>query len=251
MDYLAVQCVASLDLQRSLQHAWHRLTRDHSLANSFQYIPFVPRPLAVRLLPYLNLVGEHHLASTFARLSPALASTSYRAELSALGLPSNTNLPSLDTSHPHSEAASVELLYRRQLALAASTSLAAEEIGTSKRHERLTPGYVTADSCAERGDDTRHRPIPAVWQPTFVSTAFPRPRWHEDEPHQQEDKVDVVFFDFIQIDILSALNTLSSADEAKGSMRKVWSKEDVGTYVPVENLTANTLMQEYARREWN
>ncbi|ORY78038.1 Metallo-dependent phosphatase-like protein [Leucosporidium creatinivorum] len=197
--------------------------------NSFEYIPSVPRSVAAKLLPYLNLVGEHHLAS----LTSTTTTTSSDDE----------PLPQLSIAHPHAQAASVELLYRRRLAeeYAASSS-------TSTGEEKLTPGYVTADKCSELGDDTLHRPIPAVWQPTFVSTAFPPPppstnasSSSSSSSEEEEDKIDIVFFDFIQPDILSALNALQKT--------KTFTEGDVSLFVG--SLTANTLMQSYAEREWS
>lgn len=195
-----------------------------STANSFEFIPSVPRSVAAKLLPYLNLVGEHHLSS----LS---LSSSFTSSDTAATAP----------QHPHAQAAYIEQLYRRRLAEAYFT----EEVGSEK--ERLTPGYVTADKCDGKGDDTAHRPIPAVWQPTFVATAFPppslrsNPEEEAEEEEEEEEKIDIVFFDFIQPDILSALNTLQK--------RRTFTERDVGVFV--EQLTANTLMQTYAQREWN
>jgi len=97
-------------------------------------------------------------------------------------------------------------------------------------------GYVTLDSCGpdELGDDTLHTPFKVSRQPIFVSTALPK----------EEEAVDVVFFDFIQPDILSALNYLDD-----GKSGKTWGVEDVEKYV--ENLTANTLLETWAKKAWN
>lgn len=247
------ECHFSISLSASRRRREKRKADEMEIetANTFQFVPDVPRSIAHKLLPYLNLVGEHHLAS----LSPSSSSlstsnSSFADQLAALHLPTDYQLPSLDLSHPHAQAAAVELSYRRRLAVAYSLSSPDSEddsnAETNKKPDHLTPGYVTADSCgAEKGDDTLHRPIPAVFQPTFVSTSFPSPRWHEEG---QQEKVDIVFFDFIQPDILGALNVLA-AREGRGT--KKWEKGDVGVYVKEEELTANTLMQVYAGREWN
>ncbi|KAL8280258.1 hypothetical protein RQP46_007372 [Phenoliferia psychrophenolica] len=163
--------------------------------NSFLYVPSVPLSLVSQLLPYLNLVGEHGV------------------------LPSSLLSPSGQTT-------SIEHIYRRSLLSSYTSSLS-----SPSSNSNLSVGYVTQDRCPGLGDDTLHRPIPAVWQPTFVATDLP----------SDDDTVDVVFFDFIQPDILSALNHLQH--------ERTWSEKDVGLYVT--GLSANTIMQEYATRAWN
>ena len=101
----------------------------------------------------------------------------------------------------------------------------------------LTWGYVTEDSCPGHGDDTLHMPLPASPQPIFVSTAFPE----LDGGGQDVPLVDVVFFDFIRPDIVAALNALQT--------ERIYGREDVAVFV--DSLTANTVMQEYASREWH
>ena len=161
----------------------------------------VPLSLARQLLPYLNLVGEHGV------------------------LPSSLLSP---TGH----ASSIEHIYRRSLL---SSYLASPP---SLQHSTLSTGYVTQDRCPGLGDDTLHRPIPGVWQPTFVATDLPR---EEEGEEEAGGEVDVVFFDFIQPDVLAALNHLQSG--------RVFSDKDVGLFVT--GLSANTIMQEYALRAWN
>lgn len=129
-------------------------------------------------------------------------------------------LPSslLDPTH------SVEHIYRR-------TQL--ESFNAYRGRTDLTWGYVTLDSCPGLGDDTLHKPLPSVAQPVFVATELPE--------GEEEDLVDVAFFDFIEPDVLSALNVLQDD--------RVFTSKDVGLFVT--NLTANTLMQEYALRKWH
>lgn len=138
-------------------------------------------------------------------------------------------LPYLNTvgEHQLNPSASVESIYQQNLV----TSYA-----TSESNSTLTKGYVTIDGCGPLGDDTLHTPFPAISQPIFVSTAFPPPVLNGEE-----EKVDVVFFDFIKIDILSALNRLQSD--------RIYGIRNIGLFV--EGLSANTLMETYAKREWN
>jgi hypothetical protein len=150
----------------------------------------------------------------------------------------------LHARSPASDSAYLEHVYRQSLVDAHS---AFEASAQADKLDHLTPGYVTLDLCDDLGDDTLHRPLPATWQPIFVSTAFPLPRWRPstesrvDRNGPAEEKLDVVFFDFIQPDILSALNTLQDARE--------YGPADVKLYV--DYLSANTLMQEYAVQKWN
>lgn len=175
------------------------------------------------MLHYLNLVGEH-------------------------GLLSSSSSASLDEPHPlagpdaraAADSAALEHAHRRSLLLAQARSA---DRGRW-RMDRRSEGYVTPDSCGldsdgeELGDDTLHRPFRTSLQPVFVSTALPPPRNHND-------KVDVVFFDFITPDVLGALNVLGAADK----VGRRYGAKDVEVYM--RNLTANTLMEEYAEREWN
>lgn len=138
----------------------------------------------------------------------------------------------------------------------------------ARRRPRPTEGYVTLDppGCGgddddddERlGDDTLHRPFKSAWQPIFVATDFPPPpppppssSSSSASAGKKEDRVDVVFLDFIKPDILSALNVLSAAEHgehAGGGGGGPWTEEDVEVYL--EGITANTLMEEYAKRYW-
>lgn len=134
------------------------------------------------------------------------------------------------------ESTSLEQHYRQSLLLSYQSHSPSQLTSV-----HLTTGYVTVDLCDGLGDDTLHRPIPAAWQPTFVSTELAPVPEGEGEEVDEEEKVDVVFFDFIRVDVLNALNTLQ--------LIKKYDEKDVGLYVT--EFSANTLMQEYAKREWN
>lgn len=54
--------------------------------------------------------------------------------------------------------------------------------------EKHSLGYVTQDLCDGLGDDVLHRPMPSAEQPVFVATEL---------PGEEEEAVDVVFFDFL------------------------------------------------------
>ncbi|BGP19123.1 hypothetical protein JCM10213_005636 [Rhodosporidiobolus nylandii] len=207
--------------------------------NNFLYIPSVPLPLARKLLHYLNLVGEHgllpsqspHEEEYLSLLSPSASSDSVTAATASGGLISPDAIAA-------AHAAASEHRYRRSLVH--STSLAPSLSGGRWKMKPPTEGYVTLDACggADRGDqlgdDTFHRPTRTARQPIFVGTELP----------EEQETVDVVFFDFIQPDILSALNVLS----ASNSSAKHYTPADVERYV--DWVSANTLMEEYAKREW-
>ncbi|SGZ25808.1 BQ5605_C024g09774 [Microbotryum silenes-dioicae] len=185
--------------------------------NSFLFVPGVKRSVAQQLLAYLNVVGEHKLTTSSASVSVRSTEDNYEE----------------DRWVQERESLHLEHLHRRALLEASNLSTS---ILPSDDDEASSPsiGYVTQDACGGLGDDTLHRPVPSVWQPIFVATEFP-------PSSAATDRIDVVFFDFIQPDILGALNTLQNERE--------YASSDVKLFV--EDLTANTLMQEYARREWN
>ncbi|KAM0786669.1 hypothetical protein ACM66B_002117 [Microbotryomycetes sp. NB124-2] len=198
--------------------------------NHFLFVPAVKYSVVKKLLPYLNLVGEHHITS------------------SSLAFNNTITIDSLQIT----ESARIEHIYRQSLTQSANLFYASSIAHSA--HD-MSLGYVTYDECDDLGDDTRHRPLPIAPQPIFVSTALPARRSDayssrgrsgvaavlSDDDKEDEQLVDVVFFDFIKPDILNALNYLQKD--------KVYREEDVQLYM--EELTANTLMQEYAKREWN
>lgn len=212
-------------LSRSLE--LRKLILDSRAANSFLYIPAVPLALASRVLHYLNIVGEHGLVSS----SPSVPEAP----------PHRLAGPDARAAR---DAAALEHAHRRSLLTQSTAFEREQEQDDGKwRMKRRTEGYVTPDSCGVEsddpsevlGDDTLHRPFRSSLQPIFVSTALP----------QHEEKIDVVFFDFITPDVLGALNVLGAA----GKGGKKYGARDVEVYM--RNLTANTLMEEYAKREWN
>ncbi|GAA6039301.1 hypothetical protein JCM8097_003252 [Rhodosporidiobolus ruineniae] len=212
--------------------------------NNFLYVPSVPLPLARKLLHHLNLVGEHGLASS--SVVPTLREQ--RKTLSALAA-ARPELFSPDALRA-AEDAEIEQRSRRRMVEQNKAAAAADADADGGRWKlprtRLTEGYVTLDACGgadkeeQLGDDTAHKPYRTARQPVFVGTALPDP-----DGDDEEEKVDVVFFDFITPDILSALNVLG------GKKGRRYGVGDVEQYIPSEELTANTLMEAYAKRAWN
>lgn len=224
-----------------------------SAANAFLYVPAVPRHLAAKLLHYLNIVGEHGLTLSGIASSSSADAAYLEGDLALAA-----------------DAAKLEHRYRRAALAASSEDVrpfpAAVRAARPRKDRRPSEGYVTLDpagcasdgGAAERyGDDTLHRPFKSSWQPVFVATALPpsvRPNSDLDSglgsegEEDDDDRVDVVFFDFIKLDILSALNALALASTSASTRQKRWSEEDVRVYL--EGMTANTLMEQYARRYW-
>ncbi|GAA5891579.1 hypothetical protein JCM6882_004515 [Rhodosporidiobolus microsporus] len=228
-------------------------------ANNFLYVPSIPLPLAHKLLHYLNLVGEHGLLpSQSADVGETFEALRSSSSSFAAGNGAESDLFSSDTLAA-AESAATE--HRHRLALlsssSSSSSLAPSSSSSSSsghwRFSRLSEGYVTLDACGgsdrdeQLGDDTAHRPFRTARQPVFVGTALPplsslAANADGEASEEEEETVDVVFFDFITPDILSALNVL-------GGKGKKYGAEDVRKYL--EDVGANTLMETYARREWN
>ncbi|GJN93528.1 hypothetical protein Rhopal_006585-T1 [Rhodotorula paludigena] len=198
--------------------------------NNFLYLPSVPRRLAAKLLHHLNLVGEHGLASS------ANAETLTAAEQASLA-----RFVAKHGSHILASRDSAALEHAHRRSLAASVSASAQ--GGKWRPRRPSEGYVTLDACGgsdrgeQLGDDTAHRPFRSARQPVFVATEL---------PPGEDETVDVVFFDFIAIDVVRGLNALGGKEDGGR-----YALEEVQTYIDPEELTANTLMETYAKRAWN
>lgn len=154
--------------------------------------------------------------------------------------------------HAHRRASSSPLS-------SASTSSSARDDGRW-RMRRATEGYVTLDACGgsdpgeQLGDDTLHRPYRSARQPIFVATALPggsslgAAQGEEEEESAREERedehgVDVVFFDFIAIDVVRGLNALGGKKDGGR-----YSLDEVERYV--EWVSANTLLEEWAKRAW-
>lgn len=98
----------------------------------------------------------------------------------------------------------------------------------------LTLGYVTADSCPGIGDDTLHTPIPYYGSPDYIGSPIPT-GVADDTPF------DVIFLDFFEGDILTALNGLQTG--------KTYTTSDVALYGP--GLHTNNIFEIFAEAKWN
>ncbi|GAA5938144.1 hypothetical protein JCM3775_005356 [Rhodotorula graminis] len=227
-------------------------------ANNFLFLPSVPRARAAKLLHHLNVVGEHRLASTASALTSASApeTDEERAWLAQQSADVRLAADAAALEHAHRRASSPPLS-------PSSSSSSAHEDGRL-RMRRASEGYVTLDACGgsdpveQLGDDTLHRPYRSARQPIFVATALPAASSigaeeggeaaaaaaAQEEESWTEPGVDVVFFDFIAIDVVRGLNALGGKEDG-GRYRL----DEIERYV--EWVSANTLLEEYAKRAWS
>ncbi|KAL1918594.1 uncharacterized protein VTP21DRAFT_2616 [Calcarisporiella thermophila] len=90
-------------------------------------------------------------------------------------------------------------------------------------------GYVTKDDLDGDGDAVKHTPKPVFKIPNYVVTAAP-----------QAEKIDVVYPDFNEPDVLSALNTLTGRNFTKAD-----------TQIYLQGMTTNTMWSEFVTKNWN
>uniref|UniRef100_A0A0W0FQK1 Calcineurin-like phosphoesterase domain-containing protein n=1 Tax=Moniliophthora roreri TaxID=221103 RepID=A0A0W0FQK1_MONRR len=96
----------------------------------------------------------------------------------------------------------------------------------------LTLGYITTDACPGVGDDIPHAPMEVFPLPNYIAS---RP------PNVTEDAaVDFVFSDFVQSNVLDALNSLQSDRQ--------YTDADVSSYSP---FLFNAVLGLFAQQAWN
>ncbi|KAG5651889.1 hypothetical protein H0H81_007046 [Sphagnurus paluster] len=94
-----------------------------------------------------------------------------------------------------------------------------------------TIGYVTHDSCPGDGDDTPHKPLPYFPYPNFVSSRPPTV--------PATTKIDLVFNESIERQLLTSLNAIQKA--------KVYTSSDAKKYSTV---LLNQAIGIYAKAKW-
>lgn len=104
----------------------------------------------------------------------------------------------------------------------------------TRRQDVVTPGYITTDDFGTDGDDTAHSKIPNYSQPNAfqANASFPT-------DGSNPTTVDLVFYDFIQPNILTALKSLEAT----------FASSDVQTYMP-KSFTSNSVLPTYAKLAW-
>ncbi|KAI0031968.1 Metallo-dependent phosphatase-like protein [Vararia minispora EC-137] len=101
--------------------------------------------------------------------------------------------------------------------------------------ENLTLGYVTHDSCPGVGDDIPHTAIQSYTSvPNYLASPLP-PGVDPDSPI-----VDLVFTDFVQGNVLQALNSAQS--------NRTFTTADVGSY---SDCKLNCVLGVFAQQSWN
>ncbi|OTB01792.1 hypothetical protein M426DRAFT_323150 [Hypoxylon sp. CI-4A] len=102
----------------------------------------------------------------------------------------------------------------------------------------LVGGYTTHDDLGEDGDDAVHSPIKFYNVPNVIQSkiAFPAPP--EGQPPQDPEKVDIVFIDYVQPWVITALK-FSGGD---------YSTDDVKVYT---NSTLTDVIADWVQRHWS
>lgn len=188
----------------------------------FMYVRDVQWQYAAQLVGYLN---EDYGAYFRRSLSPSFVSQQEKYQ------------------GPEYERGDIDQIYnawRKEQSSAAQDDLASLDAHAAQLvlQNGASPGYVTKDHCPGPGDDTVHTPMPYVDQPDYVQS----PPVGNTTGLQPEDKVDVIFVDFIESSILSILNDLQKD--------VVYTKGDVKPWGS-GNLTTQQLYPLYAERFWS
>ena len=188
--------------------------------NTFQYLPDVPYELASQVIGRLNnnkkFIGKRSSSSDPKEHTPTLHSN-----FDLL----NPALPSLGETCPDTPVFQHPTTQKRSLGRT-----------TLVQNPHPHPGYVTHDDFGSTGDDTIHTPIPKYDIPKYFAANGSFPLNGKGIP----ELVDLVFLDFIGIDVLEILIGDLGATE--------YGMEDVGEYLP-GNWTTNSYLKAYARGE--
>ncbi|KAK2593756.1 hypothetical protein QQS21_008517 [Conoideocrella luteorostrata] len=96
-----------------------------------------------------------------------------------------------------------------------------EPRGIVRRQDAVVPGYVTKDDWGTDGDDTEHSGIPSYSIPGYweARASFPK-------DGSKPDKVDLIFFDFIQKHVLEDLGAGYTADMVHPYINSTFSSQD-------------------------
>jgi hypothetical protein len=105
---------------------------------------------------------------------------------------------------------------------------------TRRAAPALTPGYVTSDDFGTDGDDTPHSKIPNYDLPVYVqgNASFPATG--------KPTSVDLVFLDYVESDVLTALSSLGLN----------YTESQVMQYLP-KSFTTNSFLPLYAQHFWS
>lgn len=112
----------------------------------------------------------------------------------------------------------------------------------------MTPGYTTMDDHGSDGDDTVHTPYGRYRAPKVIES---RADWPE-EGVEDEEVVDVVFFDFIAGNVEAGLRKIAKevgVEGQGGNGKDGWGRETFERYMP-EDVTLTGLLLEFVEAYW-
>jgi hypothetical protein len=176
--------------------------------SQFLFIKDVPYKSAKALLQLLNRGGPIFEAAEFK--NQKLAPPEQMSIHSDIIAPSRTQIPStLDPSSPQHPLA----------------------FSPKDKDPDLIPGYTTKDAFGTDGDDTLHSPITFYRVPNCIQSLVSMPKYKEP------DVVDLVFVDFIEPWVLTALQFIGN----------MYNKSDVNVY---RDETLTELMAEWIKDHW-
>jgi len=195
--------------------------------SGFRYVPDVPLKTAKKILglinnegPLLSIVNSEHPVNARPHLAPPEEVDGVMPE-------------SVHVHHADAEA--------HRFVPGLQVPLFADEKGDKHDHD-LIPGYTTEDDLGKDGDDTIHSPITFWNVPNAFQTAVGGLNLTsseiQDSKDGDEDKVDVVYNEFIQPWILLALEYLGV---------KV---KETDTAVYLEGKTMTDVMVEWVEANW-
>ncbi|KAJ1026955.1 hypothetical protein NDA16_002248 [Ustilago loliicola] len=118
-------------------------------------------------------------------------------------------------------------------AAAAAEDLAKLDARAAEAQEQRTLGYVTKDQCPGEGDDTVHTAIPYALVPDYVQSPVTGGNVGAD------DKVDVIFLDFIATNVVRILNSVQKD--------RTYALSDVAPY---NQYTTQDIYPLYAEQVW-
>ncbi|WAQ82279.1 hypothetical protein PtA15_2A596 [Puccinia triticina] len=200
-------------------------------ANTFMYVPDVPRAIAKEFLMAMNQGGASRNRSGSKKMRRNLKRSEEieKDEEYHLGQ---------DVEDHYRTWLQLQSLHRGRTQLHLSAQVE-EEKGvllerSIRKHGPLSYGYVTQDQCPGRGDDVTHEPLPSFDQTDYVGTALP----------PSTDKVDVVFYSFITTFSLNALNTIAARLHSPFK----YTSTDVQKYTEIQS---NQVLGIYAHQKWN
>ena len=188
--------------------------------DAFQYIKDVPYKYAGQIIHKLN---NDKVAQATSRRRDVASADDDEKELYAQGHVSHIYNRWMKEQHTFATAHS-----------AAAEDLAKLDARAAEAQAQRTLGYVTKDECPGDGDDTVHTAIPYASVPDYVQSPVTGNNVGPD------DKVDVIFLDFIAKNVVRLLNGMQTD--------RTYSLSDVAPY---NQYTTQDIYPLYAEQVWS